>query len=53
MEVDRATVDAELGFTMTILPLADIHMESARRKSKAKKGWRLPGVRVGKIWWET
>jgi len=37
MEVDRAVAETELGFTMTILPLADIHTESERRKSKAKE----------------
>lgn len=37
MEVDRAVAQTELGFTTTILPLADIHTESERRKSKAKE----------------
>lgn len=27
MQVDRVTADAELGFTSTILPLADVHTE--------------------------
>jgi len=47
MEGDRAVAQTELGFTTTILPLADIHTELERRKSKAKerleaswsKGW--------------
>jgi len=47
MELERAVAQTELGFTTTILPLADIHTESERRKSKAKqrleaswgKGW--------------
>ncbi|KAF8434401.1 hypothetical protein BGX38DRAFT_1275540 [Terfezia claveryi] len=37
MQVDRVTADVELGFTSTILPLADIHTESERRKGKAKE----------------
>jgi len=37
MEVDRAVAQTELGFTTTILPLADIHTESEQRKSKAKE----------------
>ena len=37
MEVDMAVAQTELGFTTTILPLADIHTESERRKSKAKE----------------
>jgi len=37
MGVDRAVAQTELGFTMTILPLPDIHTESERRKSKAKE----------------
>ncbi|KAF8426529.1 hypothetical protein BGX38DRAFT_1278928 [Terfezia claveryi] len=36
MQVDRVTADAKLGFTSIILPLADIHSESERRKGKAK-----------------
>jgi len=36
-EVDRAIAQTEVGFTTTILPLADIHMESEGRKSKAKE----------------
>jgi len=37
MEVDRAIAQTELGFTTTILPLADTHTQSGRRKSKAKE----------------
>ncbi|KAF8431550.1 hypothetical protein BGX38DRAFT_1277252 [Terfezia claveryi] len=37
MQVDRVTADIELGFTSTILPLADIHTESEQRKGKAKE----------------
>jgi len=37
MEDDRAVAQTELGFITTILPLADIHTESDRRKSKAKE----------------
>jgi len=37
MEVDRAVAQTELGFTMTILPLADIQTELEQRKSKAKE----------------
>src|SRR5258706_8323853 len=36
MEVNRNTADTELGFTTTILPLANIHMESERRKASSK-----------------
>ncbi|KAF8451432.1 hypothetical protein BGX38DRAFT_1269456 [Terfezia claveryi] len=34
MQVDRVTADAKLGFTSIILPLADIHSESERRKDQ-------------------
>jgi len=37
MEVYRAAADAEFSFTTTIIPLADVHTESERRKSKAKE----------------
>ena len=37
MEVDRAVAQTELGFNITRLPLAEIHMESERRKSKVKQ----------------
>jgi len=37
MEVDRAVAQTELGLTTTILPLADIHTESERRKYKIKE----------------
>jgi len=37
MEVDRAIAQTEVGFTMTILPLADIQTESEQSKSKAKE----------------
>ncbi|RPB20340.1 hypothetical protein L211DRAFT_852373 [Terfezia boudieri ATCC MYA-4762] len=47
MQVDRATADAALSFTSTILPLADIHTESERRKGKAKE--RLEAT-WGAVW---
>ena len=45
IEVDRAVAQTELGFTTTILPLADIHTESEGRKSKEKD-------RLGASWSE-
>ncbi|RPB19907.1 hypothetical protein L211DRAFT_852782 [Terfezia boudieri ATCC MYA-4762] len=41
MQVDRATADAALGFTSTILLLADIHTES-ERKARGKKAVAEP-----------
>ena len=45
--MDRVIENAEVGFTMTIIPLADVYTESERRKSKPRerleaacsKGW--------------
>jgi len=37
MGVDRITADTELGFTTTILLLADLHTETEKRKAKAKE----------------
>jgi hypothetical protein len=37
MGVDRNTADTELGFTTTVLPLADLHSESEKRKTKARE----------------
>jgi len=37
IEINRAIAQTELGFTMTILPLTDIHTESQGRKSKPKQ----------------
>ncbi|KAF8441933.1 hypothetical protein BGX38DRAFT_1272512 [Terfezia claveryi] len=39
MQVDRVTADAKLGFTSIILPLADIHSESERRKGDLMPPW--------------
>jgi len=37
MEVYRAIAQTEISFTITILPLPDIHTELEGRKSKAKE----------------
>jgi len=37
MGVDRTTADTELGFTTTLLPLADLHAETEKRKARAKE----------------
>jgi len=37
MGVDRNTADTELGFTTMVLPLADLHSESEKRKTKARE----------------
>jgi len=37
MGVDRTTANTELGFTTTLLPLADLHAETEKRKARAKK----------------
>jgi len=37
MEVDCTTTDTELGFTTTLLPLADLHAETEKRKARAKE----------------
>jgi hypothetical protein len=37
MGVDRNKADTELGFTTTLLPLADLHSESEKRKTKARE----------------
>jgi len=37
MGVDCTTADIELGFTTTLLPLADLHAETEKRKARAKE----------------
>jgi len=37
MGVDRTTADTELGFTTTLLSLADLHAETEKRKARAKE----------------
>jgi len=37
MGVDCTTADTELGFTTTLLPLADLHAETEKRKATAKE----------------
>jgi len=37
MEVDCTTADTELGFTTTLLSLADLHAETEKRKARAKE----------------
>jgi len=37
MGVDRTTADTELSFTTTLLPLADLHTKTKKRKARAKE----------------